>query len=112
MYSTIGHVAAHFLGCGWLSLVCTPSTLGLMDSSPSDLPAQVCFRSVRLSVLDLGLSCIANQLCHYVASHILGVVSCSSYAHFQPWALWTTIHQICLLKFVLGVCVHWFSSKD
>ena len=36
-----------------LSVVCTPTTLGSMDSSPSDLSVKVYFMSMRLLVLEL-----------------------------------------------------------
>ena len=86
------------------------TTLGSMHSSPSDLSAKICFRSVRLSFLELELNCITQWL---ISHHTLyssqaswTMVICLSYAHPQLWALLTALYQICLLEFVSGVCVH------
>ena len=65
-----------YLGRGWLSVVCTPTTLGSTNSSPTDLSAKLCSRSVRLSVLKLGLNCITQWLISYVIQELCTYLGC------------------------------------
>ena len=44
----------------------------------------------------------ANGLCCTVGVYIPGLFGCPSYAHSQLWALWTSLHQLCLLVTFAG----------
>ena len=49
-------------------VVCTPTILGSMESSPSDLSAKISFKRVHLSVLELGLNRITQWL---MSDHVM-----------------------------------------
>lgn len=55
--------AMFFLGRGWLFVECTPTTLGstCMSSSPSDMSAKLCFKSVYWSVIRVRIKLPAQQ---------------------------------------------------
>ena len=98
-----------FIDPACLSVICTPTNLGSMDSSPSDLFVKFSFRSVRPSVLQFELSHITQWLIRlgiYCSLASCTLLVCPSYAHPHIWALWTLLHQVCLLSFFFFWSVH------
>ena len=87
-----------FLDPACLSIACTPTILGSMDSSPSDKSARVCFGGVRPSVLQLKLNGITQWLIShrtlYCSLTPRTVFVCPSYAHPQIVSLWTLPPQM------------------
>lgn len=55
-----GRVYCASVGFGWMPVTCILTTLGSMSSSPSDLSAKFCSRSVHPSALELQLNCITQ----------------------------------------------------